>query len=715
MDSAKLDNIASALQGYLDSGEHKLRPLQEQVFRDVAQDLTKGNSKGHIRFPTGGGKGTMIGAEIDALLKADSKGDVALGDKKILVLTPRKLLVDDLYDRFAESGMFPDITPDMVGRRHSDVPEDEKAAALNKPVLVTTYATYQNLVKKGEIGTDAYPVVLLDEAHRTRGDLISQTIKDALPHAYVQGWTATDRYENGKHVGQEVLGREEPIHVTSFQDAVEQDILCPVINHVVRTNIDAGVERTATTKDYLPEELQKIVGHHARDKMAVEMLANHTEPNTGVEFKEQNSVFYCVGVEHAKRMAEQLNEKFGEGYAVAVSGDTPKDELKSVMRRYADPNDPLKSVTNADLLIEGWDAPNASLCFMLRPTKSPILAEQTGGRVMRLDPNNPDKVAVVVTFWDDNMPDMVAFGDVVGGHHIGVEAQQREGGAREQDGMERKPAWMRDDIDLSGMEISTDIREIANFTDGIRREARKDIAEQKPDEQWMATTNMAKALMATGIPGGKAQVDALLDELSAKFEAASEGKGGEPVTIEHQGQQFQMGNFQSGGGVFTHFHAEDVDKFRSALGLSEMLPEQGWLTLPQLREQLGAEYGADALKPKGIVGQVLGDIMTQTTRAMDAAGRKFGAAELEVDGATLHAGKFGIKGKGRGVHTMAVAFYEEDLDTLKDVIDARMQGKEAAPKAPSSWAERVGRDASRSIKPDSPHIANRNGGMGLGV
>src|SRR5690606_37576494 len=125
----------------------------------------------------------------------------------------------------------------------------------------------------------------------------------------------------------------DPIHVTSFKDAVEQDILCPVINHVVRTNIDAGVERTASTKDYLPEELQKIVGHHARDKMAVEMLANHTEPNTGVEFKEQNSVFYCVGVEHAKRMAEQLNEKFGEGYAVAVSGDTPKDELKSIMRR----------------------------------------------------------------------------------------------------------------------------------------------------------------------------------------------------------------------------------------------------------------------------------------------------------------------------------------------------------------------------------------------
>lgn len=713
MESAQLSNIATALEKYLDSGDHVLRPLQQRVIGDAARDLGKGNSKGHIRFPTGGGKGIMIGSEIDALLKADQQGDVALGERKILVLTPRKLLVDDLYERFTESGMFPDITPDMVGRRHSDVPQDEKDAALDKPVLVTTYATYQNLVKKGEIGTDAYPVVLLDEAHRTRGDLISQTIKDALPHAYVQGWTATDRYENGNHVGQEVLGREDPIHVTTFKDAVEEDILCPVINHVVRTNIDAGVERSAGTKDYLPEELSKIVQHHARDKMAVEMLANHSDPNTGIEFRDKNSVFYCVGVEHANRMADKLNEKFGEGYATAVSGDTPKDELKEIMRRYADPDDPLKAVTNADLLIEGWDAPNASLCFMLRPTKSPILAEQTGGRVMRRDPANPDKVAFVITFWDDNMPDMVAFGDVIGGHHIGVEEQQRiQSGEREVDGEGRKPAWMREDIDLSGMEISTDIREIANFTDGIRRKARKDIAAQKPDEQWLATTNMTKELMATGIPGGKAQVDALLEELTAKFGEASEGKGGEPITITHKGQEFRIGNFQSGGGVHTHFHAGDMGKFRNALGLSEMLPEQGWLTLPQLREQLAVEYGEEALKPKGVAGAVLGEIMTQTSRNMDAAGQKFGATVLDIDGVELHAGKFGIKGKGRGVHNMTIALYEEDVEALKGIIESRMQGEDAAPKAPS-WAKRVGRSENRSIKPDSPHISGHGGGAGM--
>lgn len=714
MDRDKLGKIAAALDDYLAAGEHKLRPLQAEVFKDVAQDLSAGNSKGHIRFPTGGGKGTMIGAEIDALLKADSAGDVALGDKKILVLTPRKLLVDDLYERFVESGMFPDITPDMVGRRHSDLPEAEKKAALDKSVLVTTYATYGNMVKNGEVEPDAYPVVLLDEAHRTRGDYISQVIKDALPHAYVQGWTATDRYENGNHVGQEVLGREDAIHTTTFKDAVEQDILCPVINHVVRTNIDAGIERTASTKDYLPEELQKIVGHHARDKMAVEMLANYQDENTGIDFKDKNSVFYCVGVDHAHQVAEKLNEKFGEGYATAVSGDTPKDELKEIMRRYADPEDPLKAVTNADLLIEGWDAPNASLCFMLRPTKSPILAEQTGGRVMRLDPAKPDKVAFVVTFWDDNMPDMVAFGDVIGGHHLGIDESKRPAAEREHDGEGKKPDWMQADVDLSGMDITTDIREIANFAEGIRADARKDIASAKPDEKWLSTTNMTKALMATGVPGGKAQVEALLQTLTESFEDLAQEQGNNaPIAVGYKGEHFQMGRYQSGGGAHVHFHSDDVDKFRGALGLSNMLPEEGWLTLPALRERLGEEYDPAILKPNGAAGEILSNMVSVTNRLLDDKKQSHGVAEVDCNGQTVHVGKFGVAGKGRGVHTMTFAVYEDDIDAIKAAIDSKLQGKDAPRKA-ATWGERVGASAPRGITPDSPHIREQ-GGFSRGV
>lgn len=62
----------------------------------------------------------MIGRQIEALLRAEDGGKLALGYKRVLVPTPRTLLVNDLYERFT-NGMFGDIPPDMVGKRHANM------------------------------------------------------------------------------------------------------------------------------------------------------------------------------------------------------------------------------------------------------------------------------------------------------------------------------------------------------------------------------------------------------------------------------------------------------------------------------------------------------------------------------------------------------------------------------------------------------------------
>lgn len=74
--------LAAALTEYIQPESCLLYDLQKTVFRDIAKDLNAGHTKGHIRFPTGGGKGTMIGAEIEAFLRAENAGKLALGDKK---------------------------------------------------------------------------------------------------------------------------------------------------------------------------------------------------------------------------------------------------------------------------------------------------------------------------------------------------------------------------------------------------------------------------------------------------------------------------------------------------------------------------------------------------------------------------------------------------------------------------------------------------------
>lgn len=502
--------------------------------------------------------------------------------------------MDDLYDRFT-SGMFDGIPPDMVGRRHSNMTDREKADAMQKPILVTTYATFNYLVGKGEIKADDYAVAMLDEVHRTRGKVVSQAIREALPHSVVQGWTATDTYENGNHVGQELFNRETAIHRTLFKDAVNADprILCPMVNYVVRTHIKANV-RNRRGEDYRPSDLQKIVMHGPRNKMAVKMLANHRDKYTGIKFSEQNSVFYCVGVKHAEEMAKELNDKFGDGYAVAVSGETPKDKLKEIMKRYEDPEDPLKAITNADLLIEGWDSPRTSLCFMLRPTKSPILAEQTGGRVMRLDPDNPDKVAYIMTFWDDNMPDMVTFGDVAGGYHLGMdEARRATAGERKDATREDKPEWMTEDPDLSGMEINYEYWESAAFVDRIRQKERGlEAAEEVPPQE-------------TGL-----------------------------------------------------------------------MPETGWVPWEILRENLAVQYGASPMRALKPAGELIHDIERQALARLDGAHETVGEVEVNINGSGIHMGRFKVDDAASGVQRLALAIDEEDVETLKEMIEERIDEKD---------------------------------------
>jgi len=63
-------------------------------------------------------------------------------------------------------------------------------------------------------------------------------------------------------------------------------------------------------------------------------------------------------------------------------------------------NGDIKILCNAKVLIEGFDEPKATVALNLHPTFSRVVAEQRGGRVLRLDEENPDKWAYIVDFID---------------------------------------------------------------------------------------------------------------------------------------------------------------------------------------------------------------------------------------------------------------------------------------------------------------------------
>jgi hypothetical protein len=96
----------------------------------------------------------------------------------------------------------------------------------------------------------------------------------------------------------------------------------------------------------------------------------------------RQTIIFCSGVDHAKKVAEVFRE--GGIAAEAVYGDMPKAEREAAIERFRCGKTMV--LTNMDILTEGFDSQACSCVVMLRPTKSWSLFVQMCGRALRVLP-----------------------------------------------------------------------------------------------------------------------------------------------------------------------------------------------------------------------------------------------------------------------------------------------------------------------------------------
>jgi len=403
--------FVNRLNDYLVKGENPLTDYQHNTLVDVLEGVDDGRDFGYVKRPTGTGKTVTFSAIIDALNPRET-----VMDYPALVLSPRRLLAEQVIDNCLIRPDLYGYDPQWAGVYHSGVSTLQKRSALNAPVLSTTYGSFLSLYSRGLLDPNDYPLVILDEVHRARGDVIRPAIQEAFfGNSLVLGWTATDQFITGQTIGDHLFHGQSPMHETSVRSAVYNGETCPIINIVVETHISTGVPYSSN-KEFSARDLERIARIRKRDKISIEMHANYVHPETKTRFRDLDAVYYCMGIGHAERVGRDLKKVFGPQAVRVVSGTTPKGELRDILA--AQNRGEIKAIVNADLLIEGWDSPDTALCFMLRPTRAPILAEQTGGRLLRKSQKNPNKIAFVVTLVDDDQPDCVTFGQVADGHFL---------------------------------------------------------------------------------------------------------------------------------------------------------------------------------------------------------------------------------------------------------------------------------------------------------
>ncbi|HEU4803885.1 MAG TPA: DEAD/DEAH box helicase family protein, partial [Solirubrobacterales bacterium] len=287
----------------------------------------------------------------------------------ILILTHRRNLVDQFIGEISDRGYGDRLSPPLLRGK-----DDARG-----PVTVETYQWFVR--NAGQI-SDAYSIVICDEAHTALGEKTSACIRAWHGPVFI-GMTAT-----GALIARHVADLF-PTQTSRFDlaQAARRGVIAPLRcirippGPGVRTLANVPLRRGEVDQDFDQEELAKLLDQGPFNVAVADLYASR--------FKKVPGVIYTAGVRHANNVAEAMRE-FGIN-ARAVSGETPKRELAEILAAFE--RGEVDVLCNAMLLAEGWNSPRATICMHLAPTASKRIYQQRVGRVTR---RNPGKEAGLV-------------------------------------------------------------------------------------------------------------------------------------------------------------------------------------------------------------------------------------------------------------------------------------------------------------------------------
>ena len=289
-----------------------------------------------------------------------------------LILTHRRNLVDQFLGELRDRGYGKRISPPLVrGQDRADGP--------------VTVETYQWFVRNAGNVSDAYTIVICDEAHTALGEKTSASIRNWHEPVFV-GMTAT-----GALIARHVTDLF-PTQTSRFDlaQAARRGVISPLrcvrippgpgVRTIAKVPLRRGEVDTEFDQEMLAELLDQLPFN-----LAVADLYK-------TRFNGVPGVVYSAGVRHAYNVAEAFRDLGMK--AQAVSGETPKRELAQILARYE--RGDIDVLVNAQLLAEGWNSPRATVCMHLAPTASKRIYQQRVGRVTRRHPGK--EAGIVVDF-----------------------------------------------------------------------------------------------------------------------------------------------------------------------------------------------------------------------------------------------------------------------------------------------------------------------------
>jgi superfamily II DNA or RNA helicase len=333
-----------------------LRPYQSEAVSAVMDQWGRDIRRTAVVLPTGTGKSTVI-----AQLAVES----ARMGLWVAMLAHRGELLDQMADTITE------VDPTLPRAGIVRAERDESDAQ----IVAASFQTLVNEHRHAALGKRQ--VILVDETHHVTADSYRRVVEDFGPDAFMCGFTATLRRQDGKPL-------RELIQSIAFERNLrwalgEGYLVKPRGITVKIPDLDLGKVKT-TAGDFQNKDLAEVM--EAETPEIVKAILRHCE--------DRRPIVFAASVMAAHDIAEMLR---AHGmHAEAVTGEMPYTARQEVYRRFR--SGETRALVTVMVLTEGADFPMCDAVVIARPTQSQNLYSQMVGRALRPYPGKNDALVV---------------------------------------------------------------------------------------------------------------------------------------------------------------------------------------------------------------------------------------------------------------------------------------------------------------------------------
>lgn len=335
------------------SGRPVLRPYQVDAIERLRKLIRANRKRIVLVMPTGGGKTVCAASMIHSALERNSRS---------LFLAHRRELIDQTLDKLRSFGVQAGVIMAADKRRDDFLP--------------TQVASVQTLVRRLDRRPPA-KLVVVDECHHATSETYKK-ILDTYADAVVIGLTATpwrsDKVGLGDIYEDSVLACT-PGQLMESGALVKYDPFAYDAPDLHQVRITAG--------DFNQHDLGVACNTKVLVGSAVREYVEHASG--------RRAILFPVNIAHSMHLVDEFR---AAGFSAEhVDCNTASEVRSSAMTRFRSGD--LTVLSSVGVLTEGFDAPAAEVCLLLRPTKSLTLYLQMVGRVLRPSPETGKQRALV--------------------------------------------------------------------------------------------------------------------------------------------------------------------------------------------------------------------------------------------------------------------------------------------------------------------------------